>query len=36
MAWQMVGIVLTTAVIGLVLLLDRRARPAGTQDTDDR
>jgi hypothetical protein len=25
MAWQMAGVVLTTAVIGLVLLLDRRA-----------
>jgi hypothetical protein len=27
MAWQMVGVVLTTAVIGLVHLLDRRAAP---------
>ncbi|HEY1908495.1 MAG TPA: DUF3311 domain-containing protein [Myxococcaceae bacterium] len=28
MAWQMVGVALTTAVIGLVLVLDRRAEPA--------
>ena len=28
MAWQMAGVVLTTAVIGLVLVLDRRAQPA--------
>jgi hypothetical protein len=25
MVWQMAGVVLTTAVIGLVLVLDRRA-----------
>jgi hypothetical protein len=35
MAWQMAGVVVTTAVIGLVLVLDRRAeavapsRPTG-------
>jgi hypothetical protein len=27
MAWQMAGVVLTTAVVGLVLVLDRRAGP---------
>ena len=27
MAWQMAGVALTTAVIGLVLVLSRRAEP---------
>jgi hypothetical protein len=30
MTWQMAGIVLTTAVIGLVLVLDRRAAPVAS------
>jgi hypothetical protein len=30
MAWQMAGVVLTTVVIGLVLLLDRRAEPVAS------
>jgi hypothetical protein len=32
MAWQMAGVVLTTAVIGLVLVLDRRARPPAGEE----
>jgi len=35
MAWQMAGVVLTTAVIGLVLLLDRRAGPLTTAPTGE-
>ena len=30
MTWQMAGVVLTTAVIGLVLVLDRRAAPVAS------
>jgi hypothetical protein len=32
MAWQMAGVALTTAVIGLVLVLDRRGQPAAGQE----
>jgi len=35
MVWQMAGVVLTTAVIGLVLLLDRRAGPFTTAPTGE-
>jgi hypothetical protein len=35
MAWQMAGVVLTTAVIGLVLVLDRRAQPVAPPPTDE-
>jgi hypothetical protein len=32
LAWQMAGVVLTTAVIGLVLALDRRERPGADEE----
>ena len=35
MAWQMAGVLLTTAVIGLVLALDRRTDEAPTQREEE-